>query len=45
MDTMAIAVNPTGDITVETGQITQGGQDNPFRVVAYPGGGQEPTGA
>jgi len=46
MDTMIITVKPTGDITVETGQITQGGQDNPFRVVAYPGsGGQEPTGA
>ena len=46
MDTMAITVKPTGDITVETGQITQGGQDNPFRVVTYPGsGGQEPTGA
>ena len=46
MDTMAITVKPTGDITVETGLIKQGGQDNPFRVVAYPGaGGQEPTGA
>ena len=46
MDTMAITVKPTGDITVETGQVTQGGQDNPFRVVQYPGGGgQEPTGA
>ena len=46
MDTMAITVKPTGDITVEPGQITQGGQDNPFRVVAYAGsGGQEPTGA
>jgi cytochrome b6-f complex iron-sulfur subunit len=46
MDTMAITVKPTGDITVETGQVKQGGQDNPFRVVAYPGsGGQEPTGA
>ena len=45
MDTMAITVKPNGDITVQTGQITQGGQDNPSRVVAYPGGGQEPTGA
>ena len=46
MDTMAITVKPTGDITVATGQVTQGGQDNPFRVVPYQGaGGQEPTGA
>jgi cytochrome b6-f complex iron-sulfur subunit len=44
MDTMAITVKPTGDITVQTGTITKGGQDNPFRVVAYPGGsGQEST--
>jgi len=45
MDTMAITVKPNGDITVQTGQVTQGGQDNPARVVAYPSGGQEPTGA
>jgi cytochrome b6-f complex iron-sulfur subunit len=43
MDTMAITVKPNGDITVQTGQIKQGGADNPRRVVAYPGGsGQEP---
>jgi len=39
MNTMAITVKPNGDLTVETGQIKQGGQDNPFRVVAYPGAG------
>ena len=39
MDTMAITVNPNGDLTIQTGKITKGGQDNPFRVVAYPGGG------
>jgi hypothetical protein len=44
MDTMAITVKPTGDITVETGQIKAGGQDNPFRVVPYPGSGQAPAG-
>jgi hypothetical protein len=33
MDTMAITVKPTGDITVETGQISEGGEDNPLRVV------------
>jgi len=45
MDTMAITVKPDGDITVETGQITKGGQDNPFRVVAYSGSGQAATGS
>ena len=45
MDTMAITVNPNGDLTVETGQVKAGGQDNPFRAVAYPGaGGQAPAG-
>ena len=44
MDTMAITVNPNGDLTVATGQIKAGGQDNPFRVVPYPGGGQAPAG-
>lgn len=44
MDTMAITVNPTGDITVQTGKITKGGQDNPFRVVPYSGSGQAPAG-
>ena len=46
MDTMAITVKPNGDITVESGQIKAGGQDNPFRVVAYGGsGGGTPTGS
>jgi cytochrome b6-f complex iron-sulfur subunit len=39
MDTMAITVKPTGDITVETGQVKQGGHDNPSRVIPYPGDG------
>jgi len=34
LDTMAITFKPTGDITVQTGQITEGGQDNPLRVVS-----------
>ena len=34
MDTMAIAFKPNGDITVQTGQIKGGGQDNPQRVVS-----------
>jgi len=37
MDTMAIAFKPTGDITVQTGQVSGGGQDNPKRAVS-PGG-------
>ena len=46
MDTMAITVNPNGDLTVETGQVKAGGQDNPFRAVAYPGAGsQAPAGS
>ena len=36
MDTMAITFKPTGDITVQTGQIKEGGQDNPLRTV-FPG--------
>jgi len=39
MDTMAITVKPNGDITVQTSQVTQGGQDNPSRAVPYPGQG------
>ena len=42
MDTMAITFKPTGDITVQTGQIKGGGQDNPRRAVSP---GQAPTGA
>jgi cytochrome b6-f complex iron-sulfur subunit len=39
MDTMAITVKPNGDITVQTSQVKQGGADNPFRAVPYPGQG------
>ena len=39
MDTMAITVKPNGDITVQTGQVKQGGQDNPSRALPYPGSG------
>ena len=34
LDTMAITFKPTGDITVQTGQVTEGGQDNPLRAVS-----------
>jgi cytochrome b6-f complex iron-sulfur subunit len=44
MDTMAITVKSNGDLTVETGQIKSGGQDNPSRVVPYPGGQQPASG-
>jgi cytochrome b6-f complex iron-sulfur subunit len=44
MDTMAITVKPNGDITVESGQIKTGGQDNPFRTVPYSGPGPAPAG-
>ena len=43
LDTMAITFKPTGDITVQTGQIKAGGQDNPLRVVSP--GAEAPTGA
>ncbi len=39
MDTMAITFKPTGDLTVEPGQVRQGSQDNPQRVVPPPGQG------
>jgi len=42
LDTMAIEFKPTGDITVQTGQIKGGGQDNPKRTVSP--GGQPSTG-
>ena len=35
MDTMAIAVNADGSLTVDTGAITKGGQDNPTRAEPY----------
>jgi len=36
LDTMTITFKPTGDITVQPGQIREGGQDNPLRTV-FPG--------
>ncbi len=37
MDTMAITVDGSGNITVDTGKITSGGPDNPTRAVKAPG--------
>ncbi|RLT40934.1 MAG: ubiquinol-cytochrome c reductase iron-sulfur subunit [Chloroflexi bacterium] len=37
MDTMAITVDGSGNITVDTGKITKGGPDNPARAVKAPG--------
>jgi cytochrome b6-f complex iron-sulfur subunit len=36
MDTMAIEIDDAGNITVQTGQITSGGPDNPTRAVQHP---------
>ena len=35
MDTMEIEVNADGSLTVDTGKVTKGGQDNPRRTVPY----------
>ena len=35
MDTMAITANPDGSLTVDTGRIVKGGEDNPQRTVPY----------
>ena len=35
MDTMEVTVNSDGSLTVDTGKVTKGGQDNPRRVVSY----------
>lgn len=35
MDTMEITVNPDGSLTVDTGRIVKGGEDNPQRTVPY----------
>ena len=35
LDTMQITVNADGSLTVNTGAITKGGQDNPARAVPY----------
>ncbi len=40
MDTMAIELRDTGDIVVQTGDITQGGVDNPSRALPYDGSPQ-----
>jgi cytochrome b6-f complex iron-sulfur subunit len=37
MDTMLLTVNGDGSLSVNTGKITTGGQDNPLRAVAYNG--------
>jgi len=36
MDTMAIEIDEAGNITVQTGQISRGGPDNPERAVEHP---------
>jgi cytochrome b6-f complex iron-sulfur subunit len=36
MDTMAIEIDEAGNIIVQTGQITPGGEDNPTRAVQHP---------
>ncbi|HEY8489437.1 MAG TPA: Rieske 2Fe-2S domain-containing protein [Dehalococcoidia bacterium] len=40
MDTMAITVNEDGSLSVDTGEITPGGVDNPQRAVPWPPAGQ-----
>ncbi len=36
MDTMEIEIDDAGNITVQTGEITNGGRDNPQRAVTHP---------
>ena len=36
MDTMAIEIDDAGNITVQTGDVTSGGPDNPDRAVSHP---------
>jgi cytochrome b6-f complex iron-sulfur subunit len=43
MDTMRIDVNPEGGIVVDSGDITEGGKDNPERAVPYSGPGAAPA--
>ncbi|MGQ9571628.1 MAG: QcrA and Rieske domain-containing protein [Dehalococcoidia bacterium] len=43
MDTMRIDVKPEGGIIVDSGDITEGGKDNPQRAVPYPGPGAAPA--
>lgn len=35
MDTMSLIRNEDGSVTVDTGSITRGGEDNPLRAAAY----------
>ena len=42
MDTMRIDVKPEGGIVVDSGDITEGGKDNPERAVPYAGPGGAP---
>ena len=35
LDTMEITVNGDGSLTVDTGKIRKGGEDNPQRTVPY----------
>ncbi len=35
MDTMEITINPDGSLTVDSGKVTKGGQDNPRRTIPY----------
>jgi cytochrome b6-f complex iron-sulfur subunit len=43
MDTMRIDVKPEGGIVVDSGDITEGGKDNPERAVPYSGPGAAPA--
>jgi cytochrome b6-f complex iron-sulfur subunit len=36
MDTMAVEIDEAGNITVQTGQISRGGPDNPERAIEHP---------
>ncbi len=36
MDTMAVEIDEDGNITVQTGQISRGGPDNPERAIEHP---------
>ena len=35
MDTMEVTVNPDGSLSVDTGVVRKGDQDNPQRTVPY----------
>jgi hypothetical protein len=38
MDTMAIEIGSSGAVVVQTGDISEGGADNPSRAVRYDAG-------